>query len=345
MKLVKQMLTGLSLTCAVLSASSYAADYTIKYAHNDPVSDISKGHVPALFFKQYVEQKSDGAIEVQIFPSGQLGGDQDTIQMVQAGALEVAQVSMGGIANFAPELQVLDLPYLLPNDMVAEELFNGVLPQEVNKTFQAKLPNVRIAAVSNLARWRSFFTTDKEIRSLDDLKGMKIRTIQSKLQQEFVRAVGATPVSVPFGEVYTGLATGMADGLKNSVNDMIEFAWVENVKHGYVDRHTNLMGFFAVGEPMLKKLPEDLRAVVLDGVVQTAALQTQFNKMRERKATEEFMKKGGKLYFPKDADKAKFDGVKTHMIDWYKAQFGEEWLVKYNALIADAEKNIESKRM
>lgn len=339
-----KLISAISLSLVIVSTSSFAEKYTLKYSHNDPVSEISKGHVPALYFKQYVENKSNGDISVNIFPSGQLGGDLDTIQMVQAGALEVAQVSMGGIANFAPELQVLDLPYLLSDDMVAEELFNNTLPKEVNKTFQAKQANVRIVALSNLARWRSFFTTEKPVHNIEDMKGLKIRTIESKLQQEFVRSVGATPISIPFGEVYTGLATGMADGLKNSVNDMIEFAWSENVKYGFVDQHTNLMGFFALNEAWLNQLPVELQDVVIDGLRQTAALQTQFNKLRERKAVDAFAKAGGTLYFPSNEDLATFSQSKEHMIAWYKGEFGSEWFDRYTNLIQEAEENVKAKR-
>lgn len=226
MDTIKKLVTVTALTLG-LSLPAVAQDvFVVKYSHQDPMSDISKGHVPATFFKNYVEEASEGRLRVQIFPSGQLGGDQDSIQQVQAGMLEIAQVSMGGVANFAPELQVLDLPYMLPNDEVAEYLVEGPLVKEVHDTFIGKMNNSNLVAMSNLARWRSFFTTDKPVKNADDLKGLKIRTIQSELQQEFTRSIGAVPVSMPFGEVYTGLATGMADGLKNSVNDMIEFAWL-----------------------------------------------------------------------------------------------------------------------
>ncbi|NQU57632.1 MAG: TRAP transporter substrate-binding protein DctP, partial [Rhodospirillales bacterium] len=240
-------------------------------------------------------------------------------------ALEVAHTSIGGITPFIPELAVVDLQYLLPGDDVVYKFMEGSFTDKMAAAIQKKLSNVRLVGVSDGGRWRSFFTT-KEVHDATDMKGMKIRTINSPLQQEFVRKLGAAATPVAWGELYTALATGQVEGTKNATPDIISNKFNEVVKYVILDRHTFLFGYYFISDSWLGSLPADLQTVVLNGFSYATKKQTTFNKDVEDSANARFVKGGGKLHTPSEADRATFTGARDAMKDWYVGKYGDKWL-------------------
>ena len=189
------------LLCAavlLLTAPLQAAEYTMMLSHAGPASDINDDYVGATAIKSYIEEKSGGKVEVEIYPGNQLGNYQEVMEQVQADAVQAVHTSIAGITPFMPELAVLDLQYVIPGDEVVYKLMEGQFFDQMAAAIKEKMPNVVLAGVCDGGRWRSFYTTNKQIKSAADLKGLKIRTINSPLQQEFVNKLGgsATPVIV-----------------------------------------------------------------------------------------------------------------------------------------------------
>ncbi|QJT09767.1 TRAP transporter substrate-binding protein DctP [Oceanidesulfovibrio marinus] len=319
-----------------------AADFTLKIAHAGPATMNNDDYVGSTSLKKYIEEKSDGAIEVQIFPGNQLGNYQEVMEQVNAGVLESAHVSIGGVTPFIPELSVVDLQYVLPNDEVAYAFMAGSFTDKMRDAILEQLPNVRLTAVSDGGRWRSFFTTDKAIHTADDLKGLKIRTISSSLQQEFVKSLGASATPVAWGELYTALATGVVDGTKNGTPDVMSNKFYESIKHLILDRHTFLFGYYFVSDSWLKSLPENLQKVVLDGFTAAAAEQTKFNAETEASANEDFIAAGGEIYEPTAADRETFLGARQHMEDWYVEKYGDKWLKIMLSAVEEAQAKVNN---
>ena len=188
--------------CAA-TGTAQAQDFVLKYGHVGPVGDDSDDHISGVFLKDYLEGRSQGRIQVDIFPASQLGNFREMIEQVQLGTLELTHTTVGGMASFFPELQVTDIPYTISDDRLAEEMMVGPFFQEVSDAILAKTGTVRLVATSNTGRWRSFYTTGAEVRTAADMAGVKMRTISSPLQQEFVKFLGGNPTPVPWGELYT----------------------------------------------------------------------------------------------------------------------------------------------
>ena len=319
---------------ALFASQGLAADFTLKIAHAGPATLENDDYVGSTSLKTYVERESKGRIEVEIYPGNQLGNYQEVIEQINAGAIECAHTSIGGITPFIPELAVVDLQYLLPNDEVVYKFMAGSFTDKMRDAIQEKLSNVRLVAVSDGGRWRSFFTTKREIHNANDMKGAKIRTINSPLQQEFVRALGAAPTPVAWGELYTALATGQVEGTKNATPDIISNKFNESINFGILDKHTFLFGYYFVSDSWLKSLPDDLQKVVLDGFTDAAAKQTTFNKEVEDSANKRFTDGGGKIYVPTKEDRATFMGARDAMKKWYVEKYGDTWL---NAMLAAVE--------
>lgn len=326
------------LTALLPSVADAAKSWTMKISHAGPVADNSDDHHGSLKIKEYIDKHSGGRIEVEIYPANQLGSYKEVVEQVEMGSLEVAHTSVDGIASFIPALTLIDLPYSMPDDATARKFMRGQFRNDINAALPKVLPNVTLGSICNGGNWRSFYTTKKAVKSPADLKGLKIRTINSPLQQEFTRQFAANPTAVAWGELYTALATGVVDGLKIAINDIISNKMDESVRHGILDMHTYLYGFYWVSQSWLDSMPADLQQVVRDALIYGAEAQSDFNESYEMSAREAFTAKGGTLVIPTAEQKAEFMKTKAQMEKWYLNKYGAEgkdWLEKYtNALSA-----------
>ena len=306
--------------------SDVAKTYTLRLAHSGPTSEKNDDYVGSTSLKEYIESNSNGRVKVEIYAGDQLGNYQEVMEQINNESLEAAHTSIGGITPFIPELAVLDLQYILPNDEVVYKFMEGEFFDKMKAKVQEKLPNVVLVGVSDGGRWRSFYTTKKQIKTADDLKGLKIRTISSVLQQEFVKKLGGAATPVAWGELYTALATGLVDGTKNATPDIMSNKFNESINYATLDRHTFLFGFYWVSDSWLKTLPADLQQVVLDGFTYAAKTQTKFNKDVEDSANADFIAAGGTIYELNAEERKTFVSAKTAMMDWYRSNYGSEWL-------------------
>ena len=168
-----------ALVAIALSGTANAKEWVLKYGHVGPVT--SDDQIPGEFLKSFLESRSQGQIKVEIYPAAQLGNFREMIEQVQLNALELTHTTVGGMASFVPELQVTDIPYMMRDDLVAEKIAASPLMDKIRDEVLKKTKNVRLVAVGNTGRWRSFFTTKKLIKTAADMKGIKMRTINSPL--------------------------------------------------------------------------------------------------------------------------------------------------------------------
>jgi TRAP-type transport system periplasmic protein len=342
------LLTG-AVAAAALAMTAFTASaqqFTLKYGHVDTPSLTSDDHVAGLFLKSFLESRSQGRIKVEIYPASQLGNFRELVEGINLGTLELTNTTVGGANQFFPQIQVTDIPYMYRDDLVAEKVGQSVFFDDVRAAVLKKTGNVRLVAVGNTGRWRSFFTTKKQIKSAADLKGVKIRTINSPLQIEMVKFLGGNPTPVAWGELYTALATGVVEGTKNAVSDIVGKKMHENLKYLVLDEHAYLYAFWWMSDSWLKKLPADLQALVLDGVRQTATVQQEFNKYLEVVTTEEFIKAGGTIYVPTATEKATFRAAKPFIKKWFVNNIadGQLWYDKLAKAVKQAEAEIDADR-
>ncbi len=318
-----------------------AAEFTIKYAHVGPVT--SDDQIAGDFLKSFLEARSNGRIAVEIYPGAQLGNFREMIEQVQLNTLELAHTTVGGIASFFPELQVTDIPYMMNGDAIAENIAQSEFFDDVREEILKKTGNVRLVAVGNTGRWRNFFTTKKLVKSASDMAGVKMRTINSPLQIEFIKALGGNPTPVAWGELYTSLQTGVVEGTKNAATDIIPTKMYEAVKYVTLDEHAYLFAFWWMSDAWLKQLPADLQDLVIDGIQQTAMVQSDWNKEYDARALKEFQGFGGTVYVPTPEERATFVAARDKMKVWFVEKYGDTWLKKFEKAVADAENEVSSR--
>lgn len=220
-----------ALVAAGLAMPAAAQDVTIRLAHLNP-EDPFQSHSGAMasVFKTLVESASNGEIEVQLFPNGQLGKDNEVIEQVSSGIIESCISSAGGVAQVYPLVGVFDIPFAFPNIGVASRVIDK--ESSFGKKFVADLESKTGLEVLGLIDSGGFFqftNSERPIDSVEDMEGLRIRTMTIPTHEEMISSLGGQPTPLPWAEVYTALQTGVADGQMNPV-PIIAFAKFQEVQ-------------------------------------------------------------------------------------------------------------------
>jgi tripartite ATP-independent transporter DctP family solute receptor len=184
--------------------------YTIQFAH--VVSAETTQHQAYELFAERVAEQSDGRITVEIFPDGQLGGEREMLESVQAGNLQMTSPSVGVVANFDESLQVFDYPFIFEDAQTAYEVLDG----EVGTELLAGLEDSGIHALGYGENgFRHLATAGDVVTSPEQMSGVKLRTMEVPMHIAYWQSIGANPTPMPFTEVFTALQQGVADGVEN----------------------------------------------------------------------------------------------------------------------------------
>jgi TRAP-type C4-dicarboxylate transport system substrate-binding protein len=297
----------------------------------------------AMAFKETVEALLPGRVDVQIFPSGQFcGSERECIEGLQSGVLEMHQTTVGGLATLYPQVQVFDLPYTFPDDAVAECVLDGPVVAEMDEAILRDGLGLRLVAVGNTGGWRSFATTARQIHHVQDLAGLRIRTLPSALEQEMVRELGAAPMALPWSEVYGALSARLLDGIKNSVQDVVGMKLDDHIRYLFMDRHAYMASIWWYSEVQWQRLPPDVQAAFRQGFRALAAETRAAAKRREAPALEEFQRRGGVAELATAAQRAELKAATSELRDWYAKRYGQEWIDKVDAAVEGCESRLGS---
>ena len=341
--IVAAMMAGASLT-------AYAADYTIRATANSNEND--EDYDGLIVFKNYVESASNGAISVELFIGTQLcSNGTECLQGIADGTIDVVIQTSGGTAGLFPFVQVLDLPYLMADDRVAESvLANG---SQFVTTMQGMVAEksggaIRLMTIGNTGGWRNFANTRRRIAHPGDMEGLKIRTVVADLPQELVKALGASPTPIPWPELFTSFQTGVVEGSKNGITDIMNMKFPDaGLKYVTLDGHAYMGALWFMNNDKFMSMPEEMRTVVADGFYQLQQATFASPKRKSIQAYSDFVAGGGDLYVPTPAQKAAFKDAAAPVYDWFKANVdgGTEAFDALVASVADAEGDINKVRM
>jgi len=234
MKLVKLFTTTAAAVTLVLALGTtpvFAAK-VIKLHHlnNDDPFDNPTGAMASVF-KSLVEAGTNGSVEVQTFPNGQLGKDAEVLQQIKAGVVQSGIHSVGGFASTYPMIGVLDVPFAFPNISTTYAVFDGPFGARLTDDIEAKT-GLEVLGFGDSGGFFAFTNSKHAIKSPADMKGLKIRTMGLDTHKTLVASLGGQPAAIAWSEVYTALQTGVADGQMNPV-PIISFAKFDEVQ-GYL---------------------------------------------------------------------------------------------------------------
>ncbi|WP_292284721.1 TRAP transporter substrate-binding protein DctP [Marivita sp.] len=315
-------LTTAALTAALLAGSAITAaaqDFTIRATANSNEND--EDYDGLVVFKNHVENASNGRIEVELFIGTQLcSGGAECLQGVSDGSIDVFVTTSGGAAGIFPYVQVLDLPYLMSNDRVAEHVLSGDFTRTMrDMALEDSGDTIRIMTIGNTGGWRNFANTQRRVTSPDDLEGLKIRTVVADLPQEVVKAMGASPTPISWPELFTSFQTGVVDGSKNGITDIMGMKFPDaGLEYVTLDGHAYMGAIWVMNNQKFMEMPEDLRRVVVDGFAALQQATFASPKRKSIQAYQEFVEGGGDLYVPSPDEKEAFREAAQPVFEWFQ---------------------------
>ncbi|MEM0898958.1 MAG: TRAP transporter substrate-binding protein DctP [Pseudomonadota bacterium] len=326
-------------------SAAVAQDFTLRATANSNEND--EDYDGLIVFKDYVEKASNGRIAVELFIGTQLCSKGDEcLQGVADGSIDIYISTSGGAASAFPYVQVFDLPYILRDDRIAEEVLSeGTFTRVLREKILAdSADKIRLMTIGNTGGWRNFANTQKRITSPADMEGLKIRTVVADLPQELVKALGAAPTPIPWPELFTSLQTGVVEGSKNGITDIMGMKFPDaGLQYITLDGHAYMGALWFMNNDRFMEMDEGLRRVVVDGFAQLQQATFASPKRKSIQAYADFVDAGGDIYVPTPEDKAAFLQAASPAFDWFKANVreGEAVFEAFTAAAATAEEKVD----
>ena len=273
----------LVLACsALVPGSAIAADKVkIKFGHVIPTGDTQD--LAYRYFADILKEKTDGRILVETYPDSQLGGEREMVEAVQAGMLEMTAPSVGVIANFDDAFEVFDFPFIFKDAETAYRVVDGEIGQQLAKNLEKS--NLKLLGWGENG-FRNLAMKKETIRTPDQMKGLKIRTMQVPLHIAYWKSIGAAPTPVSFPEVFSALQQGVVVGVENPFELLYSAKLTEPAKYLTVTNHIYDPEPVIINKAFFDKLsPEDQELI-------TGAADEMIEKLRSLKvaATEQAIK-------------------------------------------------------
>jgi TRAP-type C4-dicarboxylate transport system substrate-binding protein len=341
---IKSLMMAAMMSGAAMTAAS-AQDYTIRATANSNEND--EDYDGLVVFKNFVESASNGAIAVELFIGTQLcSTGAECLQGVADGTIDVYISTSGGASGIFPYVQVLDLPYLMRDDRVAEHVMSGDFVRTMrDMALSDSGDKIRLMTIGNTGGWRNFANTQRRVASPEDMAGLKIRTVVADLPQELVRALDASPTPIPWPELFTSLQTGVVEGSKNGITDIMGMKFPDaGLQYLTLDGHAYMGALWWMSNDTFMAMPEDMRRVVVDGFYALQQATFASPKRKSIPAYEAFVEGGGDLYVPTPEEKAAFAAAAAPVYDWFAANIdgGDTILAALRTAVAEAEADIDA---
>jgi len=259
---VKKILM-LAAAVATLAAPAVGQEKVIRFAH-DSNADIldNPNHACAAVFANIVNTGSNGELKVEIYPGGQLGTITEAVQMVRDGVVEVTNASTGALASYYPRIDVLNLPFAFSSNGAAAMVFNGPFGLVLKADMEKSLGDVEVLGYPDTGGLFVVTNSKKPIATLEDMKGIRLRTMTLPSHQAIMNALGMEAYPLAFSEVYSGLQTGVIDGQMNPI-PIIVTANLEEVQK-YITLTNHLYSPFALlfNKKFYEGLTEDQKDLI-----------------------------------------------------------------------------------
>lgn len=253
------------LAMTMFCAASAQAERVLKFGHIAPTKIENKDfpmHKAALAFAEHVEKETKGEIRIEVFPLGQLGNERSMLEQVQFGTLDMMDCTTAVMSNLIPQVGLLDLFFLFPSKEVA---YKVLADEEFKTVMDALMPGMGLIPIGYAENeMRDFGVRDKTITSPEQMKGVRVRVMDSPVFLESFRALGANPVGIPFPELYTALQQGAVDMQENPIPTSVMMKFTEVAKYLTRSSHSLTCLYKMVSRPVWESLTPEQQRIFLD---------------------------------------------------------------------------------
>ena len=243
--------------------------------------------------KDRLEELSDDTVTINIYPGAVLGSETQCIEQLQNGSLAMTKTSAAAMENFVPSMAALSYPYVFRDAEHYQKVLNGTIGKKLLQGGEAKF-------LKGLCYYdagsRNFYSKDKPIRSPDDLKGLKIRVMNSATAIEMVKAMGGAPTPIAWGELYSSLAQGIVDGAENNLPSFTTNKHYEVCKHFVLDGHTRVPDMLLISTKVWEALDPQVQQWVQQAASESAEYQRELWRAMTLDAIEKAKAEGVTIY-------------------------------------------------
>ncbi len=290
--------------------------YTFRLAESHPMS-----HPTAqadLEFARLVEEETDGRIKIIVYSDQELGTEPEVIEQVRFGAIDFTRVSIANLVETVPDLYVLQLPYLYEN----REHMWRVLDSDIGDELLEGVGDYGFIGLTWFdAGSRGFYTRDRPIEKVKDLDGLTIRLMENSLMMEISKAMGFTGVLKPYGEVYSLIQQGDADGAENNFSSYLTSSHYQVASYYTMDEHLRIPEILIGSKIALPNLSEEDWTIIKKAAKETTVYQKILWSEMEEKAKEQLIEEGVKIIELKD--RSAFVQAVQPVYDNYEEQYGD----------------------
>ena len=277
---------------------------------------------------ELVKEKSGGLITIKIFPGGVLGPDLQNYSAMQGGTLDMNISNASYLAGNVKEFAVLDFPFLFNSVDEADAIVDGPVGRKLFDKLQER--GIVGLAYTELG-FRQLNNKERPIATAEDLEGLKMRVIPTPLYIDYMNAVGANAVPMPYTETYTALETGAIDGMTNTPLNMIDMKFYEVAEYVTIDNHMYNPQAILISKITWDKLSDDEKKLIQESATEAALYQRQVNRAAGAKALEELKDEGMEVNELPPEEIAKLKDKAQPVIDKYTADVGPELVAELNA--------------
>ena len=315
------LLTVFILTAAGID-SGICQEKTVSLKLGHAVAPEHPYHLGAVKFAELVAQRTGNKVKIDVYPSTQLGNERDMVEGLQLGTMDLVVTSTGPLGGFVPKMFVVDLPFLFRDREHAYKVLDGPIGKDLFEAFAPK-------GIKGLAFWENGFrqitNNVRPIEKPEDLKGIKIRTMENKVHLASFRAFGASPTPMAWSEVYTALQQKTIDAQENPI------AIIYHQKIAEVQKYLALTGHFYSPTTLLMSLkaynalPKDIQKIMDDTAIECATYERNLLRDSEAKQIAEVKAKGMQVTTP---NKKSFQDAAAPVYKEFEAQFGKDTIDK-----------------
>lgn len=296
--------------------NKHSPEFVLSYADNQ--SSDYPTTMGGYRFAELVEERTDGRIKIKVYPNAKLGSEGDVIKQIRFGGVDFARVSASQLVEYIDELNVIMMPYLFRDSDHMWKVLDGKIGDELMTTVN----NYDVEALSWYdAGARSFYTVDKPIKSIDDMKGLKIRVQESELMANMVEALGAKAVEITYSKVYDSLKRGNIDGAENNIPSYESERHYESARYYTLDEHIRIPELQLCSKATWNKFSEEDKIIIRQCAEESAKYERELWKDKESEYRSKMEEQEVEVIELSDVEKMRFRYAMTEVYERYCSEY------------------------
>lgn len=281
------------------------------------------------YFEKIIEQRSDGHIQVELFPGAQLGDDLQAVSALQSGTLEMTAPSTSPLVSMFPKFALFDLPFLFPRPEVADEVLDGEIGQQM---LEEASTNGLVAIGWAENGYRQLTNSQQAVSSPEDLAGLKIRTMQNPIHLDIWRTLGANPTPMSFAELFTALEQGVVDGQENPWITIQSSKFNEVQDYATESNHVYTPFITLVSERFWNRLPADYQQLLREAATQMGEYERHISRAMNDQIKQELVDSGMQITELTPEQVKAFQEKVAPVYDNWRDQIGGELIDEVRAV-------------